>query len=174
MLSPSRWRFTSQRFDKPQASVDKHKDKNTAAFVPLLCRILMQICEIIVASDVWMRRTITLQNNTVHHGRGTFIMAFEPCNFLQYALSRQTRQLGYVANRWARKSHQARFESSRCLHHGASEETTLANAGILRWKPTPAEFPLFFQKVSLPAGLEPMACTNTRALTAWVLFLMHK
>lgn len=117
----------------------------------------MQICEIIVASDVWMRRTITLQNHTIHHGRGTFIMAFEPCNFLQYALSRPAWQLGYVANRWARKSQQAGFESSRCRHHGASEETTLANAGILRWKPT-------------PAGLKPMACTNTRALTAWVLF----
>lgn len=133
--------------------------------MPLLCRILMQICEIIVASDVWMRQTITLQNHTIHHGRGTFIMAFEPCNFLQYALSRPAWQLGYVANRWARKSQQARFESSRCLHHGASEETTLANAG--------RSPPFFFPKVSLPAGLKHRACTNTRALTAWVLFLSN-
>ena len=134
MLSPSRWRFTSQHY------------KNTSAFVPDLCRILMQICEIIVASDVWMRQTITLQNHTIHHGRGTFIMAFEPCNFLQYALSRPEWQLGYVANRWARKSQQARFESSRCLHHGASEETTLANAGILRWSQHRQNSPPFFPK----------------------------
>ena len=63
-------------------------------------------------------------------GGALFIMAFES---LQSALSRPTRQLGYVANRWAGKSQsqQAGFKSLRCLHYGASEETTLANVGIL-------------------------------------------
>ena len=61
-------------------------------------------------------------------GGALFIMAFES---LQSALSRPTRQLGYVANRWARKSQQAGFKSLRCLHYDASEETTLANVGIL-------------------------------------------
>lgn len=32
----------------------------------------------------------------------------------------------------------------------------------------------FFHKVSLPAGLKSRARTTIRALTAWVLFLMHK
>ena len=146
MLSPSRWRFTSQRFDKPQASVDKHKDKNTAAFVPLLCRILMQICEIIVASDVWMRRTITLQNNTIHHGRGTFIMAFESLQFLAIraispgmAARLRGKPLGpqipasEVRVLTLPPSWRKRGDDTRKRRHFVTPE------------PTPAEFPLFIK-----------------------------
>ena len=123
----------------------------------------MQICEIIVASDVWMRRTITLQNYTIHHGRGTFIMAFES---LQHALSRPAWQLGYVANRWARKSQQARFESSRCLHHGASEETTLANVG--------KSPPLLFSKSFLTGRPETYGLHEYSSTHSVGAFLMHK
>ena len=94
-------------------------------------------------------------------GGALFIMAFES---LQSALSRPTWQLGYVANLWARKSQQAGFKSLRCLHDGVSEETTLANVGILARRSQHRQ-KFLLSKVSLPTGLKPRACTNIRALT---------
>lgn len=103
--------------------MDKYEGENTSAFVPNF------------DSDLCDNSSIGCLDGTDDNspkqyimGGALFIMAFES---LQSALSRPTRQLGYVANRWARKAQQAGFKSLRCLHHGASEETTLANVSIL-------------------------------------------
>ena len=124
MLSLSRWPFTSQCFDKSQEPVDKCKGKNTSAFVPDF------------DSDLCDNSSIGCLDETDDNspkqsyimGGALFIMAFES---LQSALSRPTWQLVYEEKQWVRKAQQAGFKSLRCLHHGASEETTLANVGIL-------------------------------------------
>ena len=166
MLFPSRWHFTSQCFDKSQVAVDKCEGKTTSAFVPDFDSALCDNSSIGCLDET----DDNSPKQSYIMGGALFIMAFES---LQSALSSPTWQLVYEEKQWARKAQQAGFKSLRCLHHDASEETTLANVGILsRRKPTPAEVPPF--KVSLPTGLKSRACTNTRALTAWVLFLMHK
>lgn len=104
--------------------MDKYEGENTSAFVP---DFDSDLCD---NSSIGCLDEADDNSPKQYHTSwaGHFIMAFES---LQSALSRPTWQLGYVANRWASKSQQAGFKSLRCLHYGASEETTLANANIL-------------------------------------------